>query len=357
MADNRRILADEVMTNLLALQHRSADNFAVQETSGKQEHYTAGAFRYGMFETGQWLTEGKGWFVNPNFRDFASGGVFNGRAVWALGESLKADPRGPMSEKTIEALKLALKFCLNDALEYGYAQRSQSGLPIWCPIAGEHAYLLLGMLAACEVMPELSIQLAHSQAPQTLRQVTIEALNALVESVGSDGQWSRYANATAVNIAALAEGARVLADDSNSSAWKSAAIKAADKWLELKPYPEREDPTPMLGNISQGERMSFILSKGQKPHVSLYIGGHWLHALAVLHRVSGDTRYLDRATAILAYYCGNNPLRVRLLNELGAVNNQFIDADSDGTEDTIRWDGYPESTAFVQIGLLHLLKD
>ena len=102
--------------------------------------------------------------------------------------------------------------------------------------------------------------------------------------------------------------------------------------------------------------MTFILSEGEKPHVSLYIGGHWLHALAVLHTVSGEKRYLDRATAILDYYCGDNSLRVRLLNELGAVNNRITDADSDGIEDQIGWDGYPESTAFVQIGLLKLLQ-
>jgi len=31
------------------------------------------------------------------------------------------------------------------------------------------------------------------------------------------------------------------------------------------------------------------------------------------------------------------------------------DFNNDGIEDQIGWDGYPESTAFVQIGLLHLL--
>ena len=113
----------------------------------------------------------------------------------------------------------------------------------------------------------------------------------------------------------------------------------------------------MFGFMLEGDRMTFILGKGEKPHVSLYIGGHWLHALAVLHKVSGEKRYLDRAIAILGYYCGDNPVRVRLLNELGAVNNRVTDADGDGTEDTIHWDAYPESSAFVQIGLLHLLRN
>jgi hypothetical protein len=113
----------------------------------------------------------------------------------------------------------------------------------------------------------------------------------------------------------------------------------------------------MFGHMIEGNHMTFILGKGERPMVALYIGGHWLHALAVLHKVSGEERYLDRATTILGYYCGDNPLRVRVLNELGAVNNRVTDADGDGTEDTIDWDGYPESTAFVQIGLLHLLQN
>jgi hypothetical protein len=357
VADNRRALADEVMTNLLALQHRGTDNFALKEASGKQEHYTAGAFHYGMFETGEWLTEGKGWFANPIFRDFIHGGVLNGRAVWALGESLKADPQGPLAGKVSDAIELALRFCLNDGLEHGYTQRTKSGLPLWCRIAGEHAYLLLGMLSACEARPDLPIRLSQSQPPRPLRQLTVEALNALTESAGPDGQWTRYANATAMNIAALAEGARVLPDDIHAATWKSAAMKSADAWLALKPLQERHEPTPMFGHMTEGTHMTFILGKQEKPHVSLYIGGHWLHALAVLHKVSGEKRYLDRATAILGYYCGDNPVRVRLLNEIGAVNNRLTDADIDGTEDTIHWDGYPESTAFVQIGLLHLLQN
>lgn len=149
----------------------------------------------------------------------------------------------------------------------------------------------------------------------------------------------------------------IFSDDSNASTWKSAAMKAADTWLALKALPERHTPTPMFGHMTEGDHMTFILGKQEKPHVSLYIGGHGLHALAVLHKVSGEKRYIDRATAILAYYCGENPVRVRLLNELGAVNNRLTDADGDGTEDTIHWDGYPESTAFLQIGLLHLLQN
>ena len=356
VADNRRALADEVMTNLLAMQHLGTDNFAMREASGRQEHYTAGAFRYGMFDTGEWLTEGRGWFANPVFRDFAWGGVFNGRAVWALGESLKADPQGVLAVKAGEALKLALRFCLSDGQEHGYTLHTKSGLPIWNRTAGEHAYLLLGMLAAAEAKPDLPIRLTKDSPDRPLRLVARDALNALAESAGPDGQWTRYANSSAMNIAALAEGARVLPGDENAPAWKAAAMKAADAWLTLKPFPERHEPTPMFGHMIQDGHMTFILGKGEKPHVSLYIGGHWLHALAVLHQVSAEKRYLDRAEAILSYYCGHNPLRVRLLNELGAVNNRMTDTDADGIEDTIGWDAYPESSAFVQIGLLHLLE-
>ena len=77
------------------MQHREAANFALPDTAGKREHYTAGAFRYGLFENGEFMTEGKGWFYNPRFRDYADGGVLNGRAVWAPRRS--AAPRTPRS--------------------------------------------------------------------------------------------------------------------------------------------------------------------------------------------------------------------------------------------------------------------
>lgn len=355
--DNRRALAREVLANLMALQHHGADNFALPEPDGKQEHYTAGAFRYGMFETGEWLTEGRGWFANPRFRDFIKGGVFNGRCVWALGESIKAAPKADSTGEMLTALAQALRFCLHDGLGHHYTTLTQSGLPVWCPIDGEHAYLLLGMLAACEAVPDMPVKLDESQRPRPLRDLCVDALNALAETAAAGGGWSRYANANAVNIAALAEGCRLFPDDKKRAFWQSTAVRAADLWLGLKPLPaERAAPTPMIGNIHRDGGMSFILGRGEPQHVSLYIGGHWLHALSVLHTVAKDARYHARAAAILAYYCGDNPLHVRLLNELGAVNNRVTDADGDGIEDQLAWDAYPESTAFVQIGLLHFLE-
>jgi hypothetical protein len=66
----------------MAMQHRGADNFALRDASGKRENYTVGAFRYGIFKDGGFITEGKGWFYNPTFQDKADGGVLNGRSVW-----------------------------------------------------------------------------------------------------------------------------------------------------------------------------------------------------------------------------------------------------------------------------------
>lgn len=355
--DNRRSLANEVQANLLAMQHPTPDNFAIREKDGRRECYNAGAFRYGMFETGEWLTEGTGWFANPRFRDFAEGGVFNGRAVWALGEALKADPQSQQAKQLCNALALALRFCLHDGLAHGYTFKTKSGLPIWNRTAGEHAYLILGMIAACAAVPELPIQLESNKPDAILKDVTVDALDALAESASSDGNWTIYANATAMNIAALAEGARTFPAHPHAATWKAAAMKAADLWLSLKPISaERSRPTPMFGHMIQGDGTTFILGKDELPHIALYVGGHWIHALAVLYSVTHERRYSDRAHAILAYYCGDNPLRIRLLNELGAVNNRVTDSTRSGVEDHIAWDAYPESTAFVQIGLLHLLR-
>ena len=101
--------------------------------------------------------------------------------------------------------------------------------------------------------------------------------------------------------------------------------------------------------------MTCVLGKSGAFRVSLYMNGHWLHALAAMHALTGEARYKDRGDRLLGYFCGDNPLHIRLLNELGAVCNNVSDSDGSGRDDLISWTGYPESTAFVQIGLLHWL--
>lgn len=349
-------LVDGVTRNLLASQHRGADNFAQREASGSQETYTAGAYRYGMFNSGEWLTEGKGWFTNPKHRDFAHGGVLNGRAVWALGETLKAAPQSAMAGEVRAAIALTTKFCLRDALPLKYAYRTPAGKVIWNRTDGEHAYLLMGLLAAYQADPAMKIEVGAG-ASATLRDLCAEALDGLAEIAGSDGTWTRYGNSNAVNIIALADGARLLKDHARSTVWRSAAVRAADVWLALKFRPEeRREGSPLFSSrATPGGDMTCVMAKKQLPQVSLYMNGHWLHALASMHALTGEARYKERGERLLGYLCGDNPLRIRLINELGAVCNNVADSDGDGHDDQIFWNGYPESTAFVQIGLLHWL--
>ena len=102
------------------------------------------------------------------------------------------------------------------------------------------------------------------------------------------------------------------------------------------------------------ERMTYIWPGADHPRVFYYQTGHWIHALADLHALTGDARYRQRAEAMVSYLCGNNPWQVRLFNELGAVYNWTDDADRDGLQDQLRQDMYPESTAFCQIGIMRL---
>ena len=350
-ADNRARLLDDVMTNLLAMQHRAPDNFTLPDARGRREHYTAGAFRYGLFESGEWLTEGKGWFSQPRFRDYAHGGVFNGRALWAMGESLRASSAGPLAPRLREAIALTLRFCLHDGLQHGYAVLTRRGLPLWRH-PGEHGYLLLGMTAALAVAPDLPVPLDPEKPSRPLAAVTADALDALLDDAGRDGTWTDYGNVNAVNIAALAAGALTFPAHPHARQWQDAARRAADAWLALTPATTAFGP---LFGDRRGERMTFPAAPDGSRHADLYKSGHWVHALALLHRLTGDPAHAARADAVLSWHCGRNPLNARVLDELGAVNNRVTDADTDGIADRLRWDGYPESTAFLQIGLLHRL--
>jgi hypothetical protein len=341
--DNLTNLVREAAENLLAMQHRSADNFALQDATGKREAYTAGAFRYGLFEDGEWLTEGKGWFANPQHDDFRRGGVLNGRAVWALGEVLRADPQSPLAPRLREAIDLACRFCLHDGVAGGYVKRTSQGHTYWRD-PGEHAYLQLGLLAAYE-------------AGQTaLHGACVDGLAALADLEKPGHLWTRYPNVDAMAIAALAEGARVLRAEPEASRWRQCAMQVADGWLNARVDPrERAVPSPHFGLRVAPERMTYVWREGGKPQFFYYQSGHWVHALADLYALTGEARYRDRAEAIVSDLCGANPWSVRLFNELGGVYNWTDDTDGDGVEDLLKQDMYPESTAFCQIGILHLI--
>jgi hypothetical protein len=354
--DNLLAMVREGAANLAAMQHRSPDNFALADRDGKRERYTAGAFRYGMFENGEFMTEGKGWFYNPAFRDYAAGGVLNGRAVWGLGECLRHDPDGPGAAALRDTIALALRFCLYDGRSGGYAKQTRAGNPYWRD-AGEHAYLVIGMLAVCEVAPDLPVVLDPAQPSVPLRALCVQALNALIDLAGPDHGWSIYPNVDAMAVAALAEGAQLLPAQADASRWRATAMAVTDAWMATKVDPkERAIPAPQFGLRPAADRMTYVWGQGRKLQFFLYQDGHWIHALADLYAVTGERRFRDRAEALVSYLCGNNPWQVRLFNELGGVYNWVDDTDGDGIEDLLKQDMYPESTAFCQIGIMRLLR-
>ena len=356
--DNLLALCREGAANMLAMQHREDTNFARRDTRGKQETYTAGAFRYGMFETGEFMTEGTGWFVNPSHLDYIRGGVLNGRALWALGEVLKHDPNGPLAPQLAEAMALGVRFCLGDAVALGYARRTEAGNVYWYD-AGEHGYLLLGMLAACEAVPELVVLRPKGGPEVTLRQACVAGLDALVDLELPHHQWSVYTNKDPLAIAALATGAKQFPAHAHANRWREVAMRVADAWLEAR-APDYPAPLVHFGLRVEPAIMTFNWSRLTKREadnhntIHFYLTGHWIHALADLHALTGEMRYRRRAEAMISYLCGDNPWRVRLLNELGGVYNWVDDTDGDGIEDRLKQDMYPESTCFCQIGIMRL---
>jgi hypothetical protein len=352
---NQQAMCREALANLIAWQHQKPTNFALPDTQGRQETYTAGAFRYGLFVNGDFMTEGKGWFYNPAFRDYAEGGVLNGRAVWAVGEGLRADPQSPLAKSLQATLARALQFCLHDALSTGYAKKTKAGNIYWRD-AGEHAYLVLGMVNACAVVPKLPV------LQTILQKACADALNALVDLQKPSGQWAVYPNVDSMAIAALAEGAMVLKNHPNAKRWQQSAEKAANLWMNARVEPsEFRNPVVHFGLLLKPDSMTYRWSKRDskswKDHnfIFFYQTGHWTHALAKLFALTGEERYRKRAEAMVSYLCGDNPWGVRLLNEMGGVYNWVEDRDGDGIEDHLKQDMYPESTAFSLIGIVHLL--
>jgi hypothetical protein len=344
----------EATQNLLAMQYRGPGNFALPDLTGKRENYTAGAFHYGMFKDGDFMTEGNGWFYVPKFRDYEHGGVLNGRAVWALGESLSHDPQSPLSPRICDAIALALKFCLHDGAAGGYVKHTPAGRAYWRD-AGEHAYLLLGMLSACEVAPELKLQIFENSQTITLREACLTELDALVDLEKPTHQWAIYPDIDSMAIAALAEGALMFPDAPDAGRWRQAAAAAADAWLAAKVNPQECAGGPVhFGLRVAPDQMTYIWPGTDHPRYFYYQTGHWIHALANLYALTGDERYRRRAEAMVSYLCGNNPWQVRLFNELGGVYNWTDDLNHDGVQDLLKQDMYPESTAFCQIGIMRL---
>ncbi len=359
--DNLDAICREGLENMMAMQHRQATNFALRDAAGRQHTYTAGAFRYGMFENGEFMTEGNGWFHRPEHNDYTHGGVFNARSLWCIGEGLQRCHQDEIGNSLKETLALGVRYCLFDALAHGYAKKTAAGNTYWYD-AGEMGYLLLGMLCGCTVVPELVIESPGTGERATLAELTARGLDALVEMQQPHGQWQAYANKDPMVIAALADGVTVLHGHPHAARWKEAAVKATDSWLAARVDPEEyAAPLVHFGALRrEPASMSFLwdwkADDPGRPFIFFYMSGHWIHALARVYDVTGDVRYRARAEAMVSYLCGANPWRVRLLNELGGVYNWVEDRNGDGIEDHLKQDMYPESTAFCQIGINHLLR-
>ncbi|MHB1460361.1 MAG: hypothetical protein ACYC1M_03655 [Armatimonadota bacterium] len=358
--DNLPQMQQEGVLNLLAMQHTSADNFALLDHRGLQEHYTAGAFRYGVFADGSYMTEGKGWFYNLAFLDYAVGGCLNGRGMWGMGEALRRFPKGAIAEKLKAVIPLTVKFCLKDGLLGGYTKRTATGHLYWRD-AGEHAYLVVGMLAASKVAPNLPVETANGK--MSLQAACVDALNAFVDLEKPHHQWEVYPNTDSMAIAALADGCLLMPQNPDAKAWRKAATQVADAWMKTKVSPANfKGEVIHFGLRRTPETMTYIWgevdSSSWQAHnfIFFYQTGHWTHALARLYQLTGDDRYRIRAEQMVTYLCGMNPWGVRLFNELGGVYNWVEDRDKDGIEDNLKFDMYPESTAFSQIGIMHLMK-
>lgn len=358
--DNLPQMQQEGIRNLLAMQHTTPDNFALLDHRGLREHYTAGAFRYGVFADGSYMTEGKGWFYNPKFLDYVVGGVINGRAMWGMGEAIQRYPKGPIADQLKTAIPLTVKYCLKDGLLGGYTKRTTNGLPYWRDV-GEHGYLVVGMLAACKVAPDLLVE--TSTGKHSLQKACIEALNALVELKKPYHQWDVYPNTDSMAIAALADGYLLMPKHPDAPSWRDAASKVANAWMNVKVDPSSfKGPVTHFGLRRTPDSMTYIWGQVDKDSwkghnfIFFYQSGHWTHALARLYLATGDVRYLKRAEQMISYLCGKNPWGVRLFNELGGVYNWVEDTDQDGIEDYLKYDMYPESTDFCQIGIMHTMR-
>ena len=368
--DNLATLCNEVLLNLAAMQRRQDDpaprQLAVEE---------AGAFYYGMFADGELMLEGTGWFHDGSRGDHRRGGVFLGRSLWAVGEALGHPLPGMAEDRLREVLRAGLRWGFGAAR--GYADAGQPYLrfirrrdgsvparPLWRS-PGEHAYLLLGMLAACERAEIANMEIFAAgehgyDAPQTVALLAQTALEALADAVRPEGFWSTYADIDATAVEAMARGAARFADHPSAGYWRDTAVTVADGWLAARPAAGAYGGSVILpvGRRAPDDpgELRYRADDPAITHLTYFHAGLWMQALVELEALTGEARYARRFEEIAGYFCGNNPFDARLFTEIGGVYNFVTDADGDATEDRLHFDLYPESTAFVQIGLLRHLQ-
>jgi len=368
--DDLDLVCNEVLLNLAALQRREGD-----ETPPQPGVEGPGAFYYGLFADGGLMLNGTGWFHDGRRRDHRRGGVFLGRSLWAVGEAL-GRPTPGLPEATLrETLRLGLRWGFGAAGEFAdegqpYIRRvtardgSKTQRPFWRS-PGEHAYLLLGLLAAVQ-RPEIAGMTVFDAGEfdyagrTTVSQLAQSALEALADAVLPEGYWSTFADIDATAVEALVRGSVVFATNPSAPRWRRVALAVADGWLGARPSGTTYRGPVILpvGRRVPGHpgELQYRAGGVDATHLTYFHAGLWLQALAELHAATGDVHYARRLEEVLGYFCGNNPFDARLYTELGAVYNFVKDTDGDTVEDRLHFDLYPESTAFVQIGLLRHLE-
>lgn len=370
MEDNTAELCRDVLANLRALQRRA------DETGPTQPGVEgAGAFYYGLFADGELMLDGTGWFHAPGRVDHRRGGVFLGRATWALGEALAIRPEGLEEAAVRETLRRALRWAFGGAQAHADGGRpyvrwvtSTSGPKatrlLWRS-PGEHAYLLQGMVAAC-ARPELAGlrifeagEYGFSQA-ETLSSLTQQGLEALADVVQPSGLFSTFADVDAVAVTALVRGARAFQAHPSAERWRACARKVTDGWMAARPAAaDYRGPVVLMAgrrDPAQPEELRYRAHRSASTHLTYFHTGLWMQALAELEESEKDPRYARRFDELFGYFCGNNPFDARLFTEVGGVYNFVTDTDGDTVEDRLRFDLYPESTAFVQIAVLRALE-
>lgn len=198
---------------------------------------------------------------------------------------------------------------------------------------------------------------AETQTVATLAQLGLEAL---ADAVQAEGYWSTFADIDATAVAALARGAAVFREHPSAARWREVTVRVAEGWLSARP-PEEAYRGPVILPVgrrvpgSPGE-LRYRAHGSESTHLTYFHAGLWLQALAELEVLTGDERYARRFEEVFGYFCGNNPFDARLFTETGGVYNFVTDTDGDTIEDRLHFDLYPESTAFVQIGVLRHLE-